>query len=90
MYLVYQKLLSTKNSKCTAVWNTFTVPRYFILIVLMIFSKRYIYNSHEQLNGDDEEDDDIEEELENLSSDSDSDSEGKGQFLTGMYTCYYE
>lgn len=56
----------------------------------MIFSKRYIYNSHAQLNGDDEEDDDIEEELENLSSDSDSDSEGKGQYLAGMYTCYYE
>lgn len=57
--------------------------QYFILSVLIKFSKRYIYNSHKQLNGDDEEDDDIEEELENLSSsDSDSDSEGKGEYFT--------
>lgn len=51
----------------------------------MKLSKGYNSDSHEQLNGDDEEDDDIEEELENISSsDSDSDSEGKGQYLMGI------
>lgn len=51
----------------------------------MKLSKGYNSDSHEQLNGDDEEDDDIEEELENMSStDSDSDSEGKGQYLMGI------
>lgn len=69
---MYQMLLSVKNSiKMECVFS--------ILSVLIKLSKRYNYDFHEQLNGDDEEDDDIEEELENMSSsDSDSDSEGKG------------
>lgn len=69
---MYQMLLSVKKSiKMECVFS--------ILSVLIKLSKGYNSDSHEQLNGDDEEDDDIEEELENMSSsDSDSDSEGKG------------